>query len=150
MSRCETAMLMNICMIYDHDGNVVVMRREGKNWPGVAFPGGHVEEGESLTDSVVREIKEETGLTISNVKLCGIQNWVEDDIRYMVFIYKTDSYEGTLASSDEGQVWWTPMSKLCQLDLAESMAEMLEIFNSDTVFESFYYKVNEKWIQVLK
>jgi 8-oxo-dGTP diphosphatase len=42
------------------------------NWPGVAFPGGHVEKGESFTDTVIREVQEETGLTISSPRLCGI------------------------------------------------------------------------------
>ena len=37
-----------------------------KDWPGFTFPGGHVEDDESIVDSVIREVKEETGLNIQN------------------------------------------------------------------------------------
>ena len=150
MSRTETSMLMNMCMIYDKDGNVVVQRREGPNWPGIAFPGGHVEKGESFTDAVIREVWEETGLRISDLKLCGIQDWVEDGIRYVVFLYKSCSFEGTLTSSHEGEVWWTPISTLTDLPLAESMVDLLRLFDDDTLSESFYYKKNDDWVQVLR
>ena len=60
----EMTELMNICMIYDNHGNVLLQNRRKKNWAGVAFPGGHVEKGEALVPSVIREIKEETGLDI--------------------------------------------------------------------------------------
>lgn len=44
---------------------------------GLVFPGGHVETGESLKDSVIREMKEEKGLTIHNPQLCGFKDWIK-------------------------------------------------------------------------
>ena len=65
MRKNEKAVFMNLCMICDGDGNVLVQDRTKPDWPGITFPGGHVERGESLTDSAVREVYEETGLTVS-------------------------------------------------------------------------------------
>ena len=56
----EKAEFTNMCMIYDNEGNVLVQNRV-KSWCGYAFPGGHLEPMESIVDSVIREVKEETG-----------------------------------------------------------------------------------------
>ena len=69
MAKTEQAVFMNMCMIYDDNGNILVQDRLKKDWTGVTFPGGHVEYTESFTQSVIREVKEETGLDIETVKL---------------------------------------------------------------------------------
>ncbi len=53
-----------MCMVYDDAGNVLVQDKVDKKWSGLTFPGGHIEKGESFVDSVIREVFEETGLTI--------------------------------------------------------------------------------------
>ena len=59
------------------NGKVVLQYRspEKTHWAGYAFPGGHIEEGESLVESVIREIYEETGLTIADPKLVAVKDW---------------------------------------------------------------------------
>ena len=63
MSRNEEVELTNMCMICDGKGNVLVQNKKNHpTWSGWNFPGGHVEKGEYVTPSVIREMKEETGM----------------------------------------------------------------------------------------
>ena len=71
MDRRKLVTLTNLCMITKGD-EILVIDRQKKDWPGITFPGGHVEDDESIVDSVIREVKEETGLDIQQPKLCGI------------------------------------------------------------------------------
>ncbi len=75
MSRSEQAILTNMCMVHDDAGNILVQDRKNPDWPGLTFPGGHVEPGESFVESVIQEVWEETGLTIENPILCGIKQF---------------------------------------------------------------------------
>lgn len=81
MSRSQLTILTNICLIEDLETQCVVMQYrapETNRWSGYAFPGGHVENGEAFAESVIREIYEETGLTIQNPQLVGVKNWPLD------------------------------------------------------------------------
>ena len=145
----EKVEFTNMCMVYD-GGKVVVIDRQKKDWPGITFPGGHVEEGESFTDSVIREIREETGLKIYSPQLCGIKDWYENECRYVVLLYKTSHFEGDLISSDEGKVWWEKIGNLENLRLSNDMKDMLRVFLEDNLSEFYYYKKSEKWQYELK
>ena len=138
-------------MIYDDDGNVLVQDRRDSDWGGITFPGGHVEKGESFTDAVIREVYEETGLTIETPQICGIKQWPEDDgSRYIVLFYKTSHFAGELKSSEEGEVYWTKLSRLKDLPLARGMELMLRVFLEDEVGEYYIYAEDGEWKHVLK
>ncbi|MDD6620200.1 MAG: 8-oxo-dGTP diphosphatase [Eubacteriales bacterium] len=151
MSNYEKIEFTNMCMIYDNDGNVVVQEKLNKNWGGITFPGGHVETGESFVDSVIREVKEETGLDIQNPKICGIKWWeVNKNKRYIVLLFKTNKYSGTLKSSIEGKVYWAKLDEIKSMNLAESFDKMLDVFTDDNIQEHIQLKDNNKWIDILK
>ena len=149
MVRTEKVEFTNMCMICN-GGKVVVIDRKKKDWSGVAFPGGHVELGESFTDAVIREIQEETGLKISSPQLCGIKDWYESGCRYVVLFYKTTHFEGELVSSEEGKVWWEEIDNLPNLNLSLDMKDMLRVFMEDDLSEFFYYQKDSKWLYDLK
>lgn len=146
MSRSEKAIFTNLCMIYDNAGNILVQDRKDPGWPGLCFPGGHVEPEESFVDSVIREVREETGLTIENPKLCGTKQFQTDHgERYVVFFYKTNQFSGTLHASDEGEVFWIPRSTLHRYTLCDDFESMIKVFESDELCEFYYYKEDGGW-----
>lgn len=151
MSKTERAIFTNMVMVYDNEGNVLVQDRVSVKWPGVTFPGGHVEKGESFTDAAIREVFEETGLTVSKLQLCGIQDFfTKDGIRYCVYFYKTNCFCGELRSSAEGEIFWTPRSTLLDMKLSNGMESILKLYDEDTISEQFFYKENDKYIEIFK
>ncbi len=143
----ETVRMTNMCMIYNK-GKVVVQERTVSGKTGFTFPGGHLELGESIVDSVIREINEETGLIISDLELCGIKNWydVENDYRYVVFLYKTNKFTGTLRSSNEGEVQWIDIDELNNDNTVFKLMDMIPLFLNKDISELFYQIDDEDWI----
>ena len=140
MSRKSEIELTNMCLICD--GNKVLVQ-EKVGTKGLVFPGGHVEEGESLLESVVREMKEETGLTIENPKICGFKDWIQEDgTRYIVLLYKTHKFTGELKSSNEGRVFWIDRDEINSVNLIWNMKELLEIFDTD-LYSEFFFKIKD-------
>lgn len=148
MREPEQVIFTNMCMVYDDQGNALVQERV-KSWPGITFPGGHVESGETFTQAVIREVWEETGLTIRHPRLCGIKHWHKQGVRNVVLLYKTNEYEGELIASDEGRVWWMPLADMPQAKLANTMDAMLQVFLNDNLSEHSFVIVNDEWINVL-
>ena len=144
MSRATSTILTNLCLIEDSTTNKVVLQYRSperyKKWSGYAFPGGHIEEGESLVESVIREIYEETGLTIADPKLVAVKDWEPDEGgRYIVFCYKATRFSGQLRSSEEGEVSWVEKDQLEKLDLSYDMLPLLEVMEDPDLSE-FYYR----------
>ena len=149
MSRTEKVELTTLCMI--HRGEELLLQNRVKtDWRGYCFPGGHVEPGESVVDSVIREMKEETGLTILRPRLCGIKQFPIDGGRYLVFFFKTDAFEGELSSSDEGKMEWIHREKLTGINTVSDFMDMLKVFDRDDLTEFQYVIQDNQWNVVLK
>ena len=146
MSRSEMAEFTNLCMVSDGNGNILVQDRKNPDWPGITFPGGHVEPGESFTDSVIREVFEETGLTIENPVLCGVKQFQSDEgARYVVFLYRADRWHGELESSSEGEMFWIPRQKLSEYLTVPAFEDLVRVFESPDLSEFYYTKENGGW-----
>ena len=128
MKRSEPVTLTNMCMIKKKD-KILVLDRNDPVWPGLTFPGGHVESHESFHDPVVREIKEETGLLIKNPHLVGVKQFFDkNDERYLVFFYVATEFTGTVKASDEGKLTWMTKEELTSKKLAYNFDHDLPVF----------------------
>ena len=134
--------LCNMCMITDADGRVLVQERLPKPsnpWSGLTFPGGHVEPGETVVDSVIREVQEETGLTVSNVQNCDYIQWYnpEKQSQYFVFLFKTNTFSGELKDSKEGKVKWMTLDEMLAGSLAPNMTKYLAVFQNEDIPQAY-------------
>ena len=132
MERYSKVILSNMCMVYNDNNEILVQMRIKKDWGGLTFPGGHVEDNESLIESVIREMKEETGLIIKNPRLVGVYEWPwENNSRYLAFLYKTNEYEGDILSSKEGEVFWIKKENIKDYKLSTDFEDIFNIMNKE-------------------
>lgn len=142
MHKTQKVILTCMCQISDGD-KILVLDKVSKSYRGITFPGGHIEENEIITDAVVREVYEETGLHIKNPVMRGIYDWInEDGTRYFVFIYSATDFSGELQSSEEGEVKWIGKEQFLDEKLAQGMESVYKIINSNDVSECFYNKLS--------
>lgn len=90
-------------------------------------------------------MKEETGLTIKNPKLCGVKQFPIENGRYLVFLFKTDEFEGELMSSDEGKMEWVDRGELSQIQKVSDFDELLAVIDGDNLTEFQYVVAGGKW-----
>ena len=142
-----------MCMITDPEGRVLVQDRLPKPsnaWCGLTFPGGHVEPGETVVASVIREVCEETGLTITDVVPAGYIQWYNPDrqSQYFVFLFKTNSYSGELKGSSEGNVKWMTLDEMLSGKLAPNMQKYLAVFQNENIPQA--YGISGKTLQLIE
>lgn len=142
----EKIILTVMCMIHNLENNKVVVIKRCGDWPGITFPGGHVEALEPITTAVIREIKEETGLDIEDPEILTIRDWCskKDNTRNVGVLFKTNKFKGTLSSSQEGVVWWEDFKNLTNLKLADGFELELPYFLQDIHKEMYSIIIDEK------
>jgi len=129
MEKTGKIILTNMCMLYRKDGSFLVENRKKQDWPGLNFPGGHVERNESISESVIREIREETGLTIRNPEFVSYYEWnvPEEGIRHLCLLFRASEWEGELHSSLEGEVFFVHKKDLARYPLSTDFDKILAI-----------------------
>lgn len=149
MARTENVELTVLCLIYNGD-SYLLQNRSKDDWRGLAPPGGHVEANESVVDAVIREMKEETGLTILNPELCGIKQFPIEGGRYLVLLFKTNEFSGKLTSSREGQMLWVHKDEITSKNTVADLNELIDVMLKDELTEFQYVIEDDKWRAVLK
>lgn len=143
-NRTERAEFTVLCLI--QDGNKILLQNRVKeDWKGYTLPGGHVEPGESFVDAVVREMKEETGLEIYNPRMVGIKQFPIEGGRYIVLLFKTESFKGCVVSSDEGEMEWVEYGRLSDVNTVNDLDELLKVMNTPELTEFQYIIDGDKW-----
>ncbi len=149
MHRTENVELTVLCLI--QDGNrILLQNRVKKDWQGYTLPGGHVEPGESFVDAVIREMKEETGLDILKPRLVGIKQFPIEDGRYIVLLFKTESFSGQVVSSDEGEMEWVECDRLSEINTVDDLDDLLKVFNAPDLNEFQYLVDGDNWTISIK
>ncbi len=138
MDLCVQEIFMkntSLCYI-EKDGKYLMLHRVSKKndenagkWIGI---GGKFEAGESPEDCAVREVFEETGLTLNTLSYRGIVTFVSDKYgtEYM-HLFHSDSFDGEIKTCDEGELEWIDKKKVCELMLWEGDKIFLELLESD-------------------
>lgn len=129
--KMKNVEITTMCALFSEDKQKVLFINRRKNWLGYAFPGGHLEEGESIKECIIREMKEETGLDILAPKMVGITHFfnTQDKTTHIIINFVADRYEGvTNLECDEGELVWVDVEQLNTLQYAEGMELRLDLF----------------------
>ncbi len=138
--------MTTLCYI-EENGKYLMLHRVKKEqdmnrdkWLGI---GGHFEEGESPEDCLLREVQEETGLTLLSYKPRGFITFVSDEwgTEYM-HLFTADSYEGELKECDEGELCWVEKSAVYDLPIWEGDKVFFRLLEerADYFFLKLVYK----------
>ncbi len=132
--------LTTLCYI-EHDDSYLMMHRTKKEkdinkdkWIGI---GGHFEYGESPDECLLREVDEETGLTITSYTARGVITFIygENVVEYM-HLYTADGFTGEIHECDEGELVWVPKEKVMELPIWEGDKIFFRLLNERKDFFS--------------
>ena len=126
--------LTSMCVLIS-EGKALMIDRI-KSWHSWAFPGGHLEYGESMMQCAARELQEETGLCVEALRFKGVVNIFNTVTkeRHIIFNYVAEGFTGTLVAGGEGHVAWIDLDKIPDLPLMGKDFER-ELQNLDLIYQ---------------
>ena len=110
-------------------------------WIGI---GGHFEFGESPEECLLREVQEETGLTLTSWRFRGLVTFVSGDWEEYMCLYTADNFEGELIECEEGELVWIPKEEVFQLNLWEGDKIFLRLLRERETFFSLKLTYDEE------
>lgn len=131
-----------VCMVQDGD-SVLLLDRQHDDFKGYIPPGGKVDFPESFVEAAIREVKEETGLDVSNLQFKILYEYInpKKNDRYIIFNYITKDFKGTLLEeTTEGKPVWVPICETSNLPMQKSIRRRFPYF-----FEEGTYEIQVVW-----
>ncbi|TLS37292.1 8-oxo-dGTP diphosphatase [Pseudalkalibacillus caeni] len=143
--------MYTMVMISDNERVLLINRPDKKGFPGYLAPGGKIDFPESLVEGAIREVKEETGLTVKNLQYKGLDEYVNPiaRVRYMVFNYLATEFEGDLLENPpEGELEWVPIDSVENLPMQDWFRKRFPLFFEEGTFEIQVVWDQEKQVSV--
>lgn len=139
MDKAPVPCQLTVMVLAENEQHELLTIDRVKSWRGITFPGGHLEPGESVFDCARREVREETGIELTSLTLCGLIHWVNRDNgeRYLVYCIRAACRSGALRHSPEGRAAWLSLPHLMQAPLSPGFRDQLRLFTSPTFTEAF-------------
>lgn len=121
--------LVVACALVDADGRVLVAKRpEGKALAGLwEFPGGKIEPGERPEDTLIRELKEELGITVKEACLAPLTfaSFAYETFHLLMPLWICRRWEGTVQALEHSDLKWVRPGKLRELDMPPADAPLI-------------------------
>ena len=142
-----------LCYIEKDNSYLMLFRNKKKEdinkgkWIGI---GGHLGQNETKEEALLREVKEETGLTLNNFIYRGEILFVNNDFKEVMYLYTSSDYSGEIIECDEGELKWISFKDIPSLNLWEGDRIFLrKLINSESIINLELYYENDKLIKVV-
>lgn len=143
-----------LCYIKKENQYLMLHRNKKKKdinkdkWVGI---GGHIEENETIEEALLREVKEETGLTLVSYDKRGYIKFINDDYEEEMFLFSSNEFEGEIIDCLEGELSWIDEDEIFNLNLWEGDRYFLKpLINNEEYFDLELIYSKDKLIKYIK
>lgn len=133
-----------LCHLVDEGATLLIHKKRGVGSGQWVGPGGKVEPGETPGECVVREVREEVGITVEDPEKVGVFVYRSDDWDAVVHVFRATEYEGTPEETEEADPAWFPVGDLPFEEMWETDREWLpHVLDGETFRGRFVYRDGE-------